>query len=73
MGNKPNPLIREMMYRVKKAEDDGIKFGMYTALRLVEDVLPTVEGIGPIKSKAIEDAIKQRLGELIEQIRNGGA
>lgn len=62
-----------MMYRVKKAEDDGIKLGMYTALRLVEEVLPTVDGIGPKKAKAIEDAIKKRLGELIEQIRNDGA
>lgn len=66
---KQNPLLKEMVYRVKKAEDQGIKIGMYTALRLVTEVLPTVEGIGPVKSAAIEEAIKQRLGELIEQIR----
>lgn len=66
---KQNPLLKEMVYRVKKAEDQGIKIGMYAALKLVMDVLPTVEGIGPVKSSAIEEAIKQRLGELIEQIR----
>lgn len=68
MTNK-NHLLKEMVYRVKKAEDDGIKFGMYTALRLVSEVLPTVEGIGPKKTKDIEDAIKDRLGKLINEIR----
>lgn len=62
-----------MVYRVKKAEDNGIQLGMYTALRLVSETLPTVDGVGPKKAKAIEDAIKQRLGELIEQIRNSGS
>lgn len=67
---KQNQLLKEMVYRVKRAEDEGIKLGMYTALKLVSDVLPTVEGIGPVKSRAIEQAIKERLGELIEQIRS---
>lgn len=67
---KQNLLLKEMVYRVKKAEDEGIKLGMYTALKLVSDVLPTVDGIGPVKSRAIEEAIIERLGELIEQIRS---
>lgn len=68
---KKNPLLKEMIYRVKKAEDDGIKIGMYTALKLVSDILPTVEGIGPKKTKQIEDAIMEHLGKLIQEIRNG--
>lgn len=67
---KQNQLLKEMVYRVKKAEDEGIKLGMYTALKLVSDVLPTVDGVGPVKSRAIEEAIIKRLGELIEQIRS---
>lgn len=66
-----NKLPKDFVYLVRKAEDNGIKLGMYTALRLVSDVLPTVDGIGPKKAKAIEDAIKDRLGKLINEIRGG--
>jgi ERCC4-type nuclease len=66
---KQNALLREMTHRIKRAEDKGIQIGMYTALKLVENILTTVEGIGEKRAIAIEEAIKKRLGELMEEIR----
>lgn len=67
---KQNALIREMAYRVKRAEDRGIQIGMYTAIKLIQDLLPNVDGIGEIRANAIEQAIKQKLFDLMEEIRN---
>lgn len=67
---KQSALIREMAYRVKRAEDRGIQIGMYTAIKLIQDLLPTVAGIGEKRAYEIEQAIIKRLGKLMEEIRN---
>lgn len=67
---KQNALIREMAYRVKRAEDRGIQIGMYTAIKLIQDLLPNVDGIGEKRANAIEQAIKQKLFDLMEEIRS---
>lgn len=69
---KKNPMmshIDEINYRIQKAEDNGIKIGMYMALRLFDEVIPTVSGIGEKRKLALQEAIIDKIGNLLEEVR----